>query len=59
MIGKDYRGPEYHASTGLPVAILLLSVLAISAYLFFAGSLSNEQHAAAKVYLPAAQTQTR
>lgn len=59
MIGKDYRGPEYHASTGLPVAILLLSVFAISAYLFLAGSLTSEQHATARVYLPAAQTQTR
>ncbi|MDK1373373.1 MULTISPECIES: hypothetical protein [unclassified Sinorhizobium] len=59
MIGKDYRGPEYHASTGLPVAILLLSVLGISAYLFLAGSLTSEEHAVAKVYLPAAQIQTR
>ncbi|MDK1386832.1 hypothetical protein ILFOPFJJ_04904 [Ensifer psoraleae] len=59
MAGKDYRGPEYHASTGLPVSILLLSAVAISGYLLLAGSLTSEEHAAAKVYLPAAQTQAQ
>ncbi|MBB4188046.1 hypothetical protein [Sinorhizobium terangae] len=59
MVGKDYRGPEYHASSGLPVAILVLSVLGITAYLLLAGSLTSEEHASARVYLPAAQTQMR
>lgn len=43
MTGRNYRGPEHHASAGLPVSILLLSVLAISAYLLVGASLTGER----------------
>ncbi|YCI06274.1 hypothetical protein M1D34_30135 (plasmid) [Ensifer sp. D2-11] len=58
MTGWNYQEPEHHASTGLPVSILLLSVLGISAYLLVGGSLTGER-AGSKVYLPVAQTQDR
>jgi hypothetical protein len=57
MTGWNYQEPEHHASTGLPVSILLLSVLGISAYLLIGGSLSGGERAGSKVYLPVAQTQ--
>lgn len=59
MTRWNYQEPEHHASTGLPVSILLLSVLAISAYLLVGGSLSGGERAGSKVYLPVAQTQVR
>ncbi|XEN30836.1 hypothetical protein M728_001433 [Ensifer sp. WSM1721] len=59
MTGRNYRGPEHHASAGLPVSILLLSVLAISAYLLVGASLTGGESVTSKVYLPAAQTQVR
>lgn len=59
MNGWNYQEPEHHASTGLPVSILLLSVLGISTYLLVGGSLSGGERAGSKVYLPVAQTQVR
>jgi len=59
MNGRSYQEPEYHASAGLPVSILLLSVLAISGYLLVGGSSSRVEQAGSKVYLPVAQTQGR
>jgi hypothetical protein len=59
MTGWNYQEPEHHASTGLPISILLLSVLGISAYLLVGGSLSGGERAGSKVYLPVAQSQVR
>ncbi|PLT95022.1 hypothetical protein BMJ32_30570 [Sinorhizobium medicae] len=60
MSGMHYHEPEHHSSAGLPVGILLLSVLGISGYLIVGGSLSGGgESAASKVYLPVAQMQDR
>lgn len=56
MTGRNSQEPEYHASAGLPVSILLLSVLAISGYLLVGGSFGGAEHAGSKVYLPVEQT---
>ncbi|PII37990.1 membrane protein [Sinorhizobium meliloti CCBAU 01290] len=53
MTGWNYQEPEHHASTGLPISILLLSVLGISAYLLVGGSLTGGERVGSKVYLPA------
>ncbi|AEG57117.1 hypothetical protein [Sinorhizobium meliloti] len=59
MTRWNYQEPEHHVSTGLPVSILLLSVLGISAYLLVGNSLTGGEHVGSKVYLPVAQTQDR
>ena len=59
MSGRHYQEPEHHASAALPVSILLLVVLGISAYLLIGGSLNNGERVGSKVYLPAEQTQDR
>ncbi|VTZ65372.1 conserved hypothetical protein [Sinorhizobium medicae] len=59
MNGRSCQEPEYHASAGLPVSILLLSVLAISGYLLVGGTSSHVEQEGSKVYLPVAQTQGR
>ncbi len=59
MTGRNYQEPEHHASTGLPIGVLLLAVLGISAYLLVGGSLSGGGRVGSKVYLPVAQTQDR
>ncbi|PDT82920.1 hypothetical protein CO676_15205 [Sinorhizobium sp. BJ1] len=59
MSGRHYHGPEYHASAALPVSILLLTVLGISAYLLIGGKLHNGEQVGSKVYLPVTQVQDR
>ncbi|RVH12799.1 hypothetical protein CN217_10845 [Sinorhizobium meliloti] len=57
MRRKNFQEPDHHTSTGLPMIILLLFMLAISAYLLVEGSLVGGEHAGSKVYLPVPQTQ--
>lgn len=59
MSGMNYHEPEYHSSAGLPVGLLLLSVLGISGYLVVGGSLSGGESVGSKVYLPVSQMQDR
>jgi len=49
---NHHRGPEYEASTGLPISILLLSACVITAYLFVGGAFASSGHAGVTVHLP-------
>lgn len=60
MLGrKNFQEPDHRSSAGLPVSILLLSILGISAYLLVEGSLLDGKRVGSKVYLPDAQMQDR
>lgn len=59
MSGRHYHEPEHHTSAALPVSILLLTILGISAYLLIGGSLNNGGRVGSKVHLPVAQIQDR
>jgi hypothetical protein len=49
-----YEQPERRASTGLPISILLLSMLAITIYLLVGGAFSNNGRRDVAVYVPQA-----
>ncbi len=53
---KDPFAPENESSTGLLLAIILLSVLAISTYLMVGGSIANSAASGTKVYVPESAT---
>ncbi|RVI99713.1 hypothetical protein CN183_28310 [Sinorhizobium medicae] len=46
----DFGLPEQRASTGLPLSIVLLSVLTIAAYLMIGDPLSNRESRGVAVY---------
>ncbi|MCV9967727.1 hypothetical protein OIU34_38565 [Pararhizobium sp. BT-229] len=52
MVEKNYRGPEHETSTGLPLGIMVLSVIVITTYLFVGGAFSTSGHAEVTVHLP-------
>jgi hypothetical protein len=60
MVGrKNFQEPDHRSSAGLPVSILLLSILGITAYLLVEGSLLDRKRDGSKVYLPVPQVQDR
>ena len=53
MRNSDYRDtPEYRASAGFPIAVILLSMFGIVAYLILGGKLISGTHEQARVYVP-------
>ncbi|MBP1888143.1 hypothetical protein [Sinorhizobium mexicanum] len=48
----NYGHPERRASTGLPLGIMLLSMLAIGAYLLVGGALLDDENQDVVVYVP-------
>ncbi|MDK1376781.1 MULTISPECIES: hypothetical protein [unclassified Sinorhizobium] len=50
----NYGHPERRASTGLPLGIMLLSMLAITAYLVVGGALLDDKNQDIVVYVPQA-----
>ncbi|WP_028054259.1 hypothetical protein [Sinorhizobium medicae] len=48
----DFGLPEQKASTGLPLSIMLLSVLTIAAYLLIGGALLDQESRGVAVYVP-------
>lgn len=48
----DYEPPEQRASTGLPLSIMLLSVLTIAVYLLIGGAFLNRESRGVAVYVP-------
>ncbi|MGF6177847.1 hypothetical protein [Ensifer sp. 4252] len=56
---RDYLKPKRHASAGLPLGILLISVFALAAYLLVGSSLVGNKPSNPTVYLPAVSQQSR
>lgn len=52
MDERNYLKPERHPSAGLPIGILLISVLALSAYLLAGSELAGNKPSTPTVYLP-------
>lgn len=48
----DFGPPEQRASTGLPLSVILLSMLAIVVYLTVGGAFSNNGSGLVAVYVP-------
>lgn len=48
----DFGQPEQRASTGLPLSVMLLSVLTIVVYLIVGGAFSNHGSGIVAVYVP-------
>lgn len=49
---ERYGEPERRASIGLPIGVMLLSMLAIFAYLLIGGAFSGDGSRNVAVYLP-------
>lgn len=59
MLGeRNYLKPERHASAGMPVGILLISVLALAAYLLVGSSFVGNKPSTPTVYLPVVSQQS-
>jgi hypothetical protein len=48
----DYGLPERRASTGLPLSIMLLTILAIAVYLIIEGAFLHKEGRGVEVYVP-------
>jgi hypothetical protein len=48
----DYGEPEKTAAIGLPIGVMLLSVMAIVLYLIIGGEILDDHSGAVAVYLP-------
>ncbi|RVP95280.1 hypothetical protein [Sinorhizobium meliloti] len=48
----DFVPPEQRASTGLPLSVMLLSMLTIILYLIVGGVISNNGSGVVAVYVP-------
>lgn len=53
----DYGRPEQRASTGLPLSIMLLSMLTIAVYLIVADAFLHNESRDVAVYIPIASSQ--
>ncbi|ASP74415.1 hypothetical protein CDO28_23805 (plasmid) [Sinorhizobium meliloti] len=56
---NDFGPPEQRASTGLPLSIMLLSMLTIGLYLVVGGAIVENESRSIAVYVPPAPLTAR